>query len=164
VSEHPAIETLRNLDDLSADERETVLDHAAVCERCRETLASEDPTRIFALLRRRRIPERLLDDLSSDISAAIDAGKSAQRIPASRRSWAVGAWAAAVLLAAGLVLVSDDGAPRAPVDPAVAEVNVKKTTPRATVAVLESPGEAQVVDLAVGEIQVVMIFDQEMEL
>jgi len=163
VSDHPVIETLRNLDDLAGAERDSVLDHAAGCERCREVLAAEDPTRIFALLGRRPIPESLLDDLSADVSAAIDAGVTPRGIGPARRTWAVGAWAAAVLLAIGLVFVTDGEAPRAPFEETVAEVT-SMTTPRATVAVLESPGEAQVVDLALGETQVVMIFDREMEL
>jgi hypothetical protein len=163
VSDHPSIETLLNLDELAATERDSVLDHAASCERCRDRLASEDPTRIFALLGRRPIPESLLDDLSASVSSSIDAGETPRGIGVSHRRWAVGAWAAAVLLAIGLVFVTDGEAPPDTVEEIVADVKVK-TTPRATVAVLESPGEAQVVDLALGETQVVMIFDREMEL
>jgi hypothetical protein len=37
-------------------------------------------------------------------------------------------------------------------------------TPGAQVVLLDSPGEAQVMDLTVGETQIVMIFDREFDI
>ena len=158
MSAHPGPELLLELDGLDTCDRNAVLEHVANCAVCREVVAAEDPSRLFALLARHPIPGDLLDDVSTAVMAGIDSETQAAPAPSrSRRLWAVGAWAAGILLAAALSLVprvEEVEPPQGPVD----------SVPRATVMVLESPGQAQVVDLALGETQVVMIFDQELEL
>ena len=117
-----------------------------------------DPTAIFARLRAVEIPPDLLEAVSRDVAAALD-----RDVP--RRSWLrpTAAWAAAAALAAAALLVPvwRDRDPVAPVAtvraPAVA-------TPRAGITSLRTPGPAQVLDLTVGDTQVVMIFDAELKL
>ena len=113
----------------------------------------DDPTAIFAALRDIEIPEELLASVSARVSAELDR-------EAQHRTWfrpAV-AWAAAAALAFGL-LVSGAlrQAPTAPMKP-IAEA------PRAGIEALRTPGPAQVLDLTVGDTQVVMIFDAELSL
>ncbi|MDX1389301.1 MAG: hypothetical protein R3344_08925 [Acidobacteriota bacterium] len=164
MSVHPDGATLRDLDALAPDRRAEVLDHVAACSRCRDAFVADDPARVFALLKRRPIPEAILDEVTAGVIAGIDAGASApaRRFgPGNARVWAWGAVAAAVILAVALVLVPRTESP-AP-ETAVAEAGLD-AAPRSTVTVIDSPGDAQLVDLTVGETQVVMIFDREMDL
>jgi hypothetical protein len=141
-------------------EREALVAHAAGCEACRAQLAAADPALLFALLRARPIPAPVLDEVSSRV---------ARSLPVERPSWiealrlrgaSRGAAAAAVLalaLAGGTFVVQNAGKPL-PVPAAVA------AAPPAGFSVLQSPGAARVVDLTVGDTQVVMIFDSELKL
>ena len=164
MSVHPDSASLRDLDALDPEHRNEVLDHVAACSRCRDAFTASDPTRVFALLRRQPIPEDVLDDISAGVIAGIDAGVAA---PANRfapgRAWAWSAWAAAVILGVALFLVPGNETPGPETDEGASIVEVD-AAPRATITVIDSPGEAQVVDLALGETQVVMIFDREMDL
>jgi len=119
----------------------------------------DDPTAIFARLREVEMPADLLAAVSEGVSQALD-----HEVP--RRAWlrpAV-AWAAAAALAIA-VLVPAALQPH-PVAPPVAVVPAAGTAglPRAGVSSLRTPGPAQVLDLTVGDTQVVMIFDAELKL
>ncbi len=159
---HPDSASLRDLDALGPERRDEVLDHVAACSRCRDMFMASDPTRVFALLGRRPIPEDVLEDISASVMAGIEAGEP---VPANRfapgKAWAWSAWAAAVILGVALVLVPVKKTPGPETPEVVAEFHAR---PRATVTVINSPGEARVIDLAIGETQVVMIFDREMDL
>ena len=119
----------------------------------------DDPTSIFARLREIEIPAELLNAVSQGVSDALD-----HDVP--RRSWTrpAVAWAAAAALAIA-VLVPAAFQPR-PVAPAVAVVPAPTAAslPRAGMSSLRTPGPAQVLDLTVGDTQVVMIFDAELKL
>lgn len=135
---------------LDREARETALRHLVGCADCRSRWLADDPTRAFALLGRAPMPETVLDGVVDGV----------RRETAPRRWAAVGAWAAALVIVATLVGL---GLPQQ--EPViVAEVLELDARPRGTLALLESPGRAEVVDLAVGENQVVMIFDQEFDL
>lgn len=118
----------------------------------------DDPTAIFARLREIEIPPDLLEAVSRDVSAALD-----REVP--RRSWLrpTAAWAAAAALAAAALLVPawQERRPAAPVATARPQA---AATPRAGISSLRTPGPAQVLDLTVGDTQVVMIFDAELSL
>jgi hypothetical protein len=141
-------------------EREALVAHAAGCAPCRAQLAAADPALLFALLRARPIPARVLDEVSS---------QGARQLPTQRPSWiealrlrgaSRGAAAAAVLARAiaGATVVVQNARKPLPVPAAVA------AAPLAGISVLQWPGPARVVDLTVGDTQVVMIFDPEMKL
>lgn len=146
---HPDLERLAE-GTLGREAREAALDHLVGCADCRRRWLADDPTRAFALLGRAPVPEPVLDGVVDGV----------RRETAPRRRVAAGAWAAAILIVA--TLVGFGLQKREPV--IVAEALELDARPRGTLALLESPGEAEVVDLAVGENQVVMIFDQEFDL
>lgn len=142
----------RALDAASGRERAALLEHARACLRCRAELVAADPSRLFALLSARPVPVPVLDAVSCDVSRAI-------REPASAGSGAHGAtravaWAAALLLAilSGSLLFLPLRGP------------VPDRAGSSRVEVLSSPGAASVVDVTVGETQLVMIFDEDMKL
>jgi hypothetical protein len=133
------------------------------CASCRDVWTATDPTRLFALLVTREIPGRILDDVSEGVRSALDSGAPAR--PAPVRRWSVraaGALAAGVLLALALVIFTGDG-PR-PGSSLGSVAELADIAPEASVALLDTPGEATVVDLTMGEARVVMIFDQELDL
>ncbi len=153
----------REFDALSGSERLAALEHLGECAACRRELAAEDPTRLFALLAARAVPPRALDLVFSAVAGAIREGRAPAFRPRSRRLLAASAWAAAAALAAALLVPSGGGAGRTAVSGDVAAL-VPRTASRAGVEVVASPGVPQVVDLTVGETQIVMIFDPRIEL
>ena len=163
MSSHPSPETLSRLNRMPPDRRRELLRHVRACSACRSQFAASDPTRLFAMLSAREVPEDLLDSVSAGVFAAIDSGIAARR--GVSRTWttrAAGAIAAAVLLALGIVFFTGEvpevgSRPQAVADLAGIE-------PGASLALLDTPGEARVVDLTMGETRVVMIFDQELDL
>jgi hypothetical protein len=115
------------------------------------------------MLSTREMPEGLLDRASDGVVSAIDTGTGAS--PGVARPWnlrTAGALAAGILLALALVLFTgktpETGSPAQPV------AELAEIAPGASVALLDTPGEARVVDLTMGETRVVMIFDQELDL
>jgi hypothetical protein len=163
VSAHPSLETLSHLDGMASDRRRELLQHVRACSACCAQWAASDPTRLFAMLSTREVPADLLDSVSEGVFAAIDSGTASR--PGVSRTWnlrAAGALAAGILLALGMVFftggTSEVGSPV----PSVADL--VEIAPGASLALLDTPGEARVVDLTMGEAQVVMIFDQELDL
>jgi len=146
-------------------EREQILRHVSGCRACRDRLVELDPGALFALLSLRQPPAAALDDLSRRVSAEIDA----ERRPVARvRFAAVASLAASVLLAVALGVYFK----RAPVnepDPFRADLEsylerLDRDSPVPGVELISSPGEAQVVDFKIGDTQVVMIFDEALNL
>jgi len=163
VSSHPSPEMLSRLDGMAPDRRRELLCHVRACSACRSEWAASDPTRLFAMLSTRGVPEDLLDSVSEGVFAAIDSGIGAPR-GVSRR-WnlrAAGALAAGILFSLGIVFFTGEtpevGSPVQPV------LDLAEIAPGASLALLETPGEARVIDLTMGETRVVMIFDQELDL
>lgn len=154
MSDHPTFESLRRPESLPAESRKAVLDHVAGCARCREVYAGEDPTRLFALLGTRPVAKDLLEEVSAGVMAHLEEAR-----PRGGRffGWgglkAAGALAAGVLLVAGLAFLSNlipDPGPRVNnVPPEVPEVQ---------------PAQAKLMELTVGDVQLVMIFDEGLDL
>jgi hypothetical protein len=138
--------------------RDMRLAHARDCAACRARLLAEDPTAIFAFLKDVEIPEALLRSVSAGVAAELD---RAPRVPWLRPA---AAWAAAAALALGLLVPAalhrGGLAPTIPSAPAA----VSAASPRAGIEAIRTPGPAQVLDLTVGDTQVVMIFDAELSL
>ena len=146
-------------------EREQILRHVSGCRACRDRLVELEPGALFSLLSLRQPPAAALDDLSRRVSAEIDAE---QRPVANLRFVAVASLAASVLLAVALGVYFQ----RAPVnepDPFRADLEsylerLDRDSPVPGVELISSPGEAQVVDFEIGDTQVVMIFDEALNL
>jgi len=161
MAEHPAAPG--NWDETDSGTRRSWLEHIDGCDACRNAWIAQDPVRWFAFLSEQAPPaglrqgenlvreNRLLEDLTATVIASIPA------VGAGR--WNPGRLAAAALLAATLLLPFAVWKERTgPADP------VAGGAPLADVEILSTPGEARVIDLSVGDTQVVMIFDSELEI
>lgn len=156
-------------DELSAfgrfegEPRRRALRHLTACVTCRSALAGEDPSRIFSLLGRAPVPPEILDQVSRGVAAGIAdrAGRRGAGGVTVARLRLAGALAASLLLAAllGLPLLG----PSSPGPEVVAEAG-PSAAPRAAIELVERADRAEVFDLTVGGTQVVMIFDEGMEL
>ena len=151
---HPA--PPRDWDLALSAERNAWLAHISDCPACRDGWIAGDASRIFALL--------------SDCPAADEAGEQAalhrlsDDIRRAIRPDGYGSrwfrFAAAAVLAGALLAPSAGWLFR---DRTATPV-MAATYPLADVEVLSTPGEAQIIDLSVGDTQVVMIFDSRIEL
>ena len=102
----------------------------------------------------REIPEASLERLSESVRDALDQMDRKDRVDkrAQRRGlgWSV---AASLLLAAALTGVT-----------LTPQTETASTENAPVFELLSSPGQAQVVDLSVGEVQITMIFDEAIDL
>ena len=170
---HPEASVLQALDRLAGEERRDVLEHVLTCRACRAELARLDPTALFGLLAFQPIPEDALERLSARVAA-----ETATTTPARRsvRRWVAAASIAAALLLAAFLGTRVDGTRPGPIGeprwtaaarpgmaPAVVEQDLP-ALPARGVELLSTPGEAEVVDFAIGEAQVVVIFDRELDI
>jgi anti-sigma factor RsiW len=163
VSEHPRPDVLGQLGDLAADERREVLRHLAGCAPCRARAAADDPAALFALLALEPLPAGALDRLELALERRVDDADAGPR--SARRIWAAAGLAASLLLA---VLVGVQSGPVEPPSPPAVEASLSvpdERLPERGVELLSAPpGDTQVVDLAVGEAHVVILFAEGLEL
>ena len=167
MSAHPDPALFERFDLLSAAKRSELLGHAAECGACRERLAEGDPSRLFALLAVQPLPGEALDRLGSGLDAALD--RIAAPGPAPFRFRAAAGLAASLALAGllGAYLTLSPGP-----DPALvalpstppAMLAREREVPAGGVQLISSPGEAQVLELTIGETQVTMIFDEALDI
>jgi len=168
MRQHPDSASLEGFDLLSVPERRAVARHALACASCREVLTRRDPSVLFALLALQPIPEEALNRLSERIDLAV----GAERPPAAGRRWlSVASVAAALLLAA--LFGRELGRVESPTvassrglqaEPAVVSPPEDSILPARGVDLISTPGEADVVAFALGETQVVMIFDKKLDI
>jgi len=158
VRPHPDPEVLAAADGLAPDARMELLRHVAECSACRGIYVASDPARLFGLLAARPLPAARLDEVSAGVAAAIDSGA---RSGGSRAARAATAIAASLVLAALTLFLTEDRPRGRAVAPFAGFAGV---TPAASLTLLDSPGEARVMDLTMGDTQVVMIFDRELDL
>lgn len=162
IDRHPDPLRLADFDALEDSVRREVLDHVAVCGACRSIWVDADPARVFALLEDDSVTQSALDGLTARINDEID---TLQTEPAGRRAglgWA--SIAASVLLTAviGGYLISR---PQVGGVPIVAETAVKQHDEFAGSGIeVMTPAEAEVYDLTVGDTQIVMIFDERLDI
>jgi len=140
-------------------------------------LVSAEPDRLFAILGTEAPSEHTLARLSARIQTEIETGPEPSRYSSG--------WLAVVAIAASLLIVILIGlqssrqtpltgsseptlsqvTPVAPDNfPALDQAVPGTTVPLHSVELISSPGEAQLVDFAIGDIQVVMIIDQELDI
>lgn len=162
MSEHLRQDEISGFDGLSDARRRSALDHLAGCAECRAYWLADDDARVFSLLARTPIPEDRLEQLSERIDTALDELQSGR--PARRRMFGVASIAASLLLAAvfGAALWDHElpASATAEIEPLVsADEDV------AGIQFVDTAGEnAQVLDLSIGGTQVLMIFDESIEL
>jgi anti-sigma factor RsiW len=147
------------------DQRRAMVEHLRNCPACRSEAAAFDPSILFSLLAAAPIPKVVLDDVSAEVSrrAGSDRGSIGglmAAMPAAR----VRVAAAAVV---ALVLVSGYATMRRPARELAATeaASVPPTVAqRADVDVLPARAVSQVVDFTVGETQVVMVYNGDLQL
>jgi hypothetical protein len=169
VSGHPDLRAWVAGEELPSGERAGLLDHVLRCSACRAGIAAQDPSRLFALLALEPVPAEVLERVSRRASEAVD--RETARRAARSRGVAFAAIAAAVLLAAvvGVRWLSGDAAGpppppvRAETAPPRPAVEAAPAFP-ASIELLQSPGDADVVELSVGDVRVVMIFDERLDI
>ncbi len=147
-------------DALEGRAREDALRHAAGCPRCREALTADDPSRLFALLAIESPSGELLESFSAKVMRQVEEQAAETGYGNLLRSLA--SVAASLLLAGifGVYMMVDRGAgPTASSQP-------WQIAPAASdgIELISSPGEAQVMEFTVGETQIVMIFDEAMDI
>ena len=160
---------VRGFDSLVPQRRQEVLEHVERCPACRAELIASDPSRLFALLALEPIPAEALEALSGRVTAELD--RQDDRRGTGARWGLVGSLAASLLLA-GLFsgyLATRPALPtldaRGPATDVVEiEPSLGRTSSPGGIELISSPGEAQVLELSVGETQVVMIFDDELDI
>ena len=143
----------------SGRERRALLEHVRDCAACRRALAEHDPSTLFGLLALTPVPERLLDDLSAEVARRAGNDRSPFGVIAGlAASWPHRAAAAAVLI---LTLLSGYATVRQP--PAEPQP-IALSSQRADVEVESGRGVSQVIDLTVGETQIVMVYNGDLKL
>ena len=142
----------------SGPARRALLSHLVECAACRDAAAAEDPSILFALLAFTPLPEPLLDDVSTKVArwAGRDRHDSAGflGIAAQPRRLAIAAVFTLTLLTGYATLR------KAPAGPPV----LSKMSRRADVDVTPGRGVSQVIDLSVGDTQIVMVYNGDLKL
>ena len=135
-----------------------MLEHLRECASCRRQVASHDPSALFGLLALTPVPAPLLQDLSNEIARRTGSDRSPYGAIAESAAWPRRAAAAAILV---LTLLS--GYTTLHESP-VAPETISRSAQRADVDVESSRGVSQVIDLTVGETQIVMVYNGDLNL
>jgi hypothetical protein len=141
--------------------RREMVDHLRGCAACRDLIAAHDPSLLFALLADTPIPTSLLDALSVEVARRAGDDRVSVGAAALGLSWPrrLAATAALVLMiVSGYATV---GVRRSRVAPETPEVTAAR---RADVEVRSGDGVSQVIDLTVGETQIVMVYNGDLKL
>ncbi len=165
MNDHLQRHEIAGFDALVDDPRAAVLDHVRECAVCRAAWLAEDGSRVFALLARAPLPEDRLEQLSERVDAGLD--RLELGVPARRGMFRLASIAASLLLAAALGAVLWNHEPPAKQVAALDAIDVPPPLEEevAGIRLVASPGgEAQVLDLSIGGTQILMIFDESIEL
>ena len=135
-----------------------MLAHVRECASCRRDLSAHDPSALFALLALAPLPAAVLDDLSSEVARRAGRDGEAFGALAETAAWPRRAAAAAILV---LTLLSGYATLR---ERPAAQPPASLFSRRADVEVESGRGVSQVIDLTVGETQIVMVYNGELKL
>ena len=163
MSDHLRQEEILGFDALLGDRRATALEHLCECASCRAECLAASETSVFALLSRAPLPEEKLEQLSARIETALDELQAP--LPVRRRVFRIASIAASLLLAAvlGAVMWTHEVPARGTMFAELEPLGVDEDV--AGIRLVSTPGgEAQVLDLSIGETQILMIFDESIEL
>jgi hypothetical protein len=141
----------------AGDARRQMLAHIAACSACRARVVAEDPSILFALLSAAPLPAGMLEDVSRETArhAGLDRGAfgSAAEFSPAKRWLAVAAVSALTILCGYATLRERVAQPVALVEQRRADVDVNP-----------AGGVNQVIDLTVGETQIVMVYNGDLNL
>ena len=166
MSVHPDLQPLLDGGPLHKARRRELLEHVAGCAACRAALAAEDPSLLFSLLTLEPVPPSVLERVSRGVAQAAEA---AGRDRAPRR-WALASLAASLFVAVALGGYAWLRPAPAPVvqatqaEPVPRQMPADTAVPVGMIELLESPGEAQVLEIDVGQARLVMIFDEALDI
>ena len=169
MSDHPDLRPLIDAVDPPVSERRAILAHLKDCPACRGELAAADPSLLFSLLALEPVPAEVLDRVSERAAMAISLEKQRSASPGGQL-WRV--LAASVLVAAlGGAYLWSTGDRHEPPSGGLERVEIHElpisepAIPAGMIELLDSSGiSAEVVELAVGDVHFVMIFDEAMEI
>jgi hypothetical protein len=139
-------------------ERVAALEHVRGCDACRRAAGAHDPSLLFALLALAPIPARLLDDLSNEVARRAGGDNPPYGAIVGTAGWprrAAAAAAAVLAVLCGYATLREPPAARAP---------LAMSSRRADVDVEPARGVSQVIDLTVGETQIVMVYNGDLNL
>ena len=142
----------------SGRQREEMLSHLAGCASCRSVVAEHDPSALFALLALAPLPPALLEDVSSGVARRLGTDHPSFGSVSEEARWPRRAAAAAILV---LTLLSGYATLSGRL--AVPET-LASSQRRADVEVESEHGVSQVIDLTVGETQIVMVYNGDLNL
>ena len=146
------------LDAAKGPERRAMFAHLKECAPCRNRAAAHDPAILFGLLAFTPLPEPLLDGLSGEVARRTGRDRSSLG-----RLAGVLAWPRRVAVAAGVTLTLLSGYATLR-EKSAAPPELAQSQPRADVEVNEGSGVSQVIDLTVGETQIVMVYNGDLKL
>jgi hypothetical protein len=138
--------------------RHSMLLHLRGCASCRQVAVAHDASTLFSLLALAPVPESVLDDVSIAVTRRAGSDRSSYGVLAESAGWPRRAAAAAVFaltLLSAYVTLHDR-----PAEPPPSSLFSK----RADVAVESGRGVSQVIDLTVGETQIVMVYNGDLNL
>jgi hypothetical protein len=155
TSDHPSLSPLLGGGAIAPAARRALLDHARGCAPCRARIAAEEPSLLFTLLALEPVPAAVLERISP---AAI---RSLARERSRGQGWIA---AAAALVLAGVfgAYLWDEAGPR--VGSVALAPPATLATPYGSLELLQSPGDAEVVEIQSDGIEIVMIFDEALEI
>jgi hypothetical protein len=152
--EHPRFES---------GERAEHLRHAADCAACREKLLDGRSERIFMLLGSESPPADKLDRLAAEVERRIEGEGSLHRF--RQRMRALVPVAASIILAGLLGIYTTINRVQSPLGMAAAvEPYLEASAPSEGIELISSPGDAQVMEFTVGDTQILMIFDEALDI
>ena len=135
-----------------------MLEHLRACAPCRRAVAGHDPSMLFGLLALAPLPPIPLQDLSRTVARRAGSDRPPYGALAEATTWPRRAAAAAIFaltLLSGYATLYERSAAPTP---------LALSSRRADVEVDSGRGVSQVIDLTVGETQIVMVYNGELKL
>jgi hypothetical protein len=136
-----------------------MLTHVRACGPCRSRAALNDPSLLFGLLALAPLPVSVLDDVSREVARRAGNDRQTGGAIYDQATWPRRTAAAGVLV---LTLLSGYATLR--LRPTTAPAPVALSSQRADVEVESGRGVSQVIDLTVGDTQIVMVYNGELKL
>ena len=143
--------------------REGRLRHATTCASCQQELLAGRSEKLFSFLALESPPAEQLERMTAEVMGRIETESSSHGF--MQRMKALLPAAASIVLAGmfGIYTTIDRVQPQIGMAAAV-EPYLEASAPSEGIELISSPGDAQVMEFTVGETQVVMIFDEALDI